>query len=54
MLSNLLAILGLTALCAAWVWFQIWLKRQDPDKPSLHSGCGGCGKRCEKKTPIGD
>ena len=50
MLTHLLSIIGLVALCAAWVSFQLWLKRRDPDHCGLEAGCGGCGGRCEKKN----
>ena len=42
MLTHLIAILGLAALCGAWVLFQRWLKHADPDGRHIESGCG-CG-----------
>ena len=46
MLGYLLSILGLAALCGAWVLFQLWVERSAPpgDKRSL--GCCGCDKEC--------
>ena len=43
MLTHLFAILGLVALCAAWVLFQLWLKRVDPEQCDSNKGCMGCG-----------
>ena len=43
MLRYLLPILGLAALCAGWVLFQLWLKRVDPDAPNPDTRCAGCG-----------
>jgi hypothetical protein len=44
MLNYLLSILGLAALTACWVLFQLWLKKQDPDRGE---GCVGCSRGCE-------
>lgn len=46
---HLVSILGLTALCAAWVLFQLWLKRHDPLQGDFEKRCkGGCsGCSCE-------
>jgi len=41
-MTHLLALVGLTLLCAAWIAFQLWLKRLDPDKGDFHPGCGAC------------
>ncbi len=50
MLTYLLSIIGLAALCAAWVAFQLWLKKTDPDHCELEVRCGGCGGHCEKRA----
>ena len=49
MWNHLLAILGLAALCAAWVLFQLWLKRADPDPGDSDAGCMGCGGCSRRK-----
>ena len=49
MLGYLLSIGGLIALCAAWVLFQLWLKRIDPGYRGLQGGCGGCAEKRECK-----
>jgi hypothetical protein len=42
-MSHLLALIGLSLLCAAWVLFQRWLARQDPEKKAgYRPGCGAC------------
>ncbi len=46
MWAYLIAIAGLTALCAAWVLFQQWIARVDPEQGDCavrRGGCGGCG-----------
>ena len=47
MLGYLLGIGGLIGLCAAWVLFQLWLQRIDPDYRGLEGGCGGCSDKRE-------
>jgi hypothetical protein len=42
MWTHLLSILGLTALCAVWVLFQLWLKRHDPELEKRCHNCAGC------------
>jgi hypothetical protein len=39
------SILALGALCAAWVLFQRWLERVDPQCRRIEDG-GGCGGKC--------
>lgn len=41
-MKHLLALIGITLLCAAWVIFQQWLKRVDPSKGDFQPGCGAC------------
>jgi hypothetical protein len=43
MWAYLWSVLGLAALCALWVSFQIWLRRQDPSGGDLEERCRGCG-----------
>jgi len=44
MITHIFALIGLVALCAAWVLFQQWLVRQDPErKEAFKPGCGSCG-----------
>ncbi len=46
MLNYLLPLLGLVALCAAWMLFQLWLARQDPEKAEgYRPGCGACSRK---------
>jgi hypothetical protein len=48
-MRELLAILGLGALCGAWVLLQLWLRRVDPELAARGSCCGGCGgRRCDR------
>ena len=42
MIDHLISLLGLTLLCAGWMVFQLWLKKQDPDRGSYKPGCGAC------------
>ena len=48
MTSYLYALLALTALCAFWAVFQLWLKKTDPDTAERGNRCGGCNGQCEK------
>jgi hypothetical protein len=50
MLNYLLAIVGLAALTALWVVFQLWLQKLDPDQKDR---CVGCGSNCERKKAVG-
>ena len=44
MLTHIFALIGLVALCVAWVLFRQWLVRQDPErKEACKPGCGSCG-----------
>ena len=48
-MNHLLALIGLTLLCAAWIMFQLWLKRVDPNKGEFQPGCGACqSSSCSK------
>ncbi len=41
MLNHFIALFGLIALCGLWIAFQMWLNKQDPDKPKFETkGCG--------------
>jgi len=51
MLNHLIAILGLAALTALWVVFQLWLKKQDPER---EDGCVGCGANCKRQDQKPD
>ena len=49
MLAHLLAAIGLSLLCGAWVLVQRWVARHDPGAPTVESG-GGCRPhRCKAK-----
>jgi hypothetical protein len=55
MLNHLLSILGLATLTALWVVFQLWLKKQDPDRDERCIGCGsGCKKRDSRNNQASD
>ena len=41
-MTHILALVGITLLCAAWIKFQLWMKRIDPDKEGFRPGCGAC------------
>jgi hypothetical protein len=47
----LLALIGITLLCAVWMKFQLWLKQVDPQKEGYRPGCGACqGGSCGTTT----
>ena len=48
MMSYLLPLLAIVALCTFWAVFQLWLSRHDPDAGKRMQKCGNCG--CE--TPC--
>lgn len=41
MWNHVLAVLGLGALCGAWVVVQRWVSRHDPGAPGVE-GCSSC------------
>ncbi len=45
MWSSLIAVFGLGLLCGAWVLFQRWIARADPEAPGVEGGCCGVGER---------
>jgi hypothetical protein len=55
MLTHLIAVIALAALCGAWVLFQRWLKRVDPDARGVEddSGCSGNCRRDRNAAPMG-
>jgi hypothetical protein len=43
-MSDLISIAALGLLCAAWMAFQLWLKRVDPNGRHIErEGCHSCG-----------
>lgn len=46
-MNHFFALIGLTLLCAAWIGFQLWLKRVDPSKGDYQPGCGACSNNKE-------
>lgn len=42
LLEYILALLGITLLCALWIKFQLWLKKVDPQRNDFKPGCGAC------------
>ena len=39
--EGILIIIALSVLCGGWVAFQMWINKQDPDKPKFEAkGCG--------------
>ena len=53
MLNYLISILGLAALTALWMVFQLWLKKHDPEQENRCVGCGANCKRQEQKSDPG-
>jgi len=41
MLADFLGVVGLAALCGAWVLVQRFVARHDPEAPGVEGGCGG-------------
>ncbi|MET0023198.1 MAG: hypothetical protein ABW085_02965 [Sedimenticola sp.] len=54
--THIFALIGLSLLCGAWVLFQRWLAKQDPDKKEGYKpGCGACSsKSCPTKKRSAD
>ena len=50
MVSYVIALLAIIALCAGWGVFQLWLTRHDPEAGKRMEKCGNCA--CE--TPCED
>ena len=46
MISYLIPLLAVVALCAAWAVFQLWLSRHDPEANQRLRKCGDC--KCDK------
>ena len=46
MLSYIISLLALPALCVLWIVFQNWLVKHDPDHQGYKAGCGGCTRSC--------
>jgi hypothetical protein len=52
-MKYILALVGITLLCAAWVKFQLWLQRIDPQREGFRPGCGSCqGGSCSAGKPA--
>lgn len=52
-MKYILALIGITLLCAAWVKFQLWLQRIDPQRGGYRPGCGSCrGGSCSASKPT--
>ena len=47
-----LGLIGITALCAVWMVFQLWLKRVDPERQGFRPGCGACKGGSCGTTPV--
>jgi len=53
MWTHLIAIIGLMALCALWVLFQLWLKKQDPEQEDRCISCGAkCKRQDDRNAPV--
>lgn len=52
MMTYLISLLAIVALCAFWALFQQWLSEVDPDAKKRALKCGGCGRRgdCDAET----
>ncbi len=48
MLSYLLAILGLAAMCAIWMMVQLWIANDDPNRANSGMCCGACTSDCKR------
>jgi hypothetical protein len=42
MAQYILAVLGLSALCGAWVVVQRWIAKHDPGQPGVEGKCASC------------
>lgn len=42
MFHDALAVLAVAALAGAWVLFQRWIARVDPELPGIKRSCHGC------------
>jgi hypothetical protein len=43
MVTHLLAILTLGALCGGWVLLQRWIAKREPEVAKVKRACGACG-----------
>ncbi len=53
MWEYLIVLLSLSALCAGWILFQMWLHKHDPKKSGklFENRCGGCASGgCAKSS----
>ena len=48
MTHYLLVLLAVSALCAAWGMFHLWLSRRDPELAERANKCGNCN--CDRKS----
>lgn len=39
---DLVAIVGLALVCAAWIALQRWIAQLDPEIPGIKRSCSGC------------
>ncbi len=52
--QHLIAVLALSLLCAAWVLFQRWLTKADPEARRVEDGAtchGTCKRACPDQNP---
>lgn len=54
MLQYVLAVLGLGALCGAWVFVQRWVSRHDPGQPGVEGKCGSCSHHVDRGLSHSD
>ena len=52
MWGELAAVIGLGLLCGAWVLFQRWIARADPEAPGVEGGCCGGGKAPQRRELV--
>lgn len=49
-MTYLVGLLAMTALCAAWGIFQVWLSRHDPEANQCLRNCGSCNCDRDSRT----
>jgi hypothetical protein len=47
MMTYVLPLFAVVALCAFWAVFQVWLAKHDDEARTRSLKCGGCGRRGE-------
>ncbi|MCA9726643.1 MAG: hypothetical protein R3E12_06750 [Candidatus Eisenbacteria bacterium] len=54
--TELIVLAAMTVVCPAWIFFQRWIAKHDPDAPGVEGCRGSCGSRCtgacERETQV--